>query len=118
MATGHAVSRSVRDIALFMQSYDMILSPILAEPPAQLGRLDMMADDPAAYFNTLSQYSPFTNLANVTGQPSMSVPLFWSDDGLPIGSHFSARYGAEVSLFRLARQLEQLRPWGKAKPKS
>jgi len=113
-----AIHRIGRQVALFMQSYDMILSPVLAEPPARLGRMDMMSDDPARYFEILSQYSPFTNLANVTGQPSMSVPLFWSDDGLPIGVQFSARYGGEVSLFRLARQLEQLRPWGKAKLKS
>jgi Asp-tRNA(Asn)/Glu-tRNA(Gln) amidotransferase A subunit family amidase len=112
------IHRIGRQVALFMQSHDMILSPVLAEPPALLGRMDMMSDDPAAYFETLAQYSPFTSLANVTGQPSMSVPLALSDDGLPIGVLFSARYGDEVSLFRLARQLERSRPWGMAKLKS
>ena len=108
-----AIHRIGRRVAVLMQSYDMILSPVLAEPPALLGRLDMTSDDPAGFFDDLGRYSPFTNLANVTGQPAMSVPLYWSDEGLPIGVQFSGRYGAEVSLFQLAQQLEQTRPWGR-----
>ena len=106
------IHRIGRQVASLMESWDMILSPVLAEPPARLGKLDMMSDDPGEYFEILGRYGPFTNLANVTGQPSMSVPLFWSDNGLPIGVQFSARYGSEVSLFRLAHQLEQTRSWG------
>jgi len=110
-----SIHRTGRRVALFMQSYDMILSPVLAEPPALLGRLDMMSDDPPQYFETLGRYAPFTSLANVTGQPAMSVPLFWSDDGLPIGVQFIGRYCDEARLLRLARQLEQLKPWGSVK---
>jgi len=75
----------------------------------------MMSDDPPQYFETLGRYAPFTSLANVTGQPAMSVPLFWSDDGLPIGVQFIGRYCDEARLLRLARQLEQLKPWGSVK---
>lgn len=52
----------------------------------------------------------------MTGQPSMSVPLFWNDDGLPMGACFTARFGDEATLFRLAAQLEQARPWQNRKP--
>jgi amidase len=55
--------------------------------------------------------SVYTQLFNVTGQPSMSVPLHWSADGLPVGVMFSARFGDEATLFRLAAQLERASPW-------
>jgi amidase len=56
-------------------------------------------------------YMPFTPLFNATGQPAMSVPLHWNAAGLPIGMQFAARLGDEATLFRLAGQLEQARPW-------
>jgi amidase len=55
--------------------------------------------------------APYTMIANVTGQPSMSLPLHWSADGLPMGLLFTARSGDEATLFRLAAQLEQALPW-------
>jgi len=50
-------------------------------------------------------------VANVTGQPSMSLPLHWTDDGLPMGMLFTAAIGDEATLFRLAAQIEQALPW-------
>jgi amidase len=61
-------------------------------------------------------FMPYTPLSNATGQPAMSVPQYWSDDGLPIGMHFVGRYGDEATLFRLAGQLEQARPWADRRP--
>jgi amidase len=57
------------------------------------------------------QYVPFTQLANLTGTPAMSVPLHWTADGLPLGVQFVARCGEEDRLLQLAAQLESMRPW-------
>jgi amidase len=60
--------------------------------------------------------TPFTQLANFTGQPAMSVPLYWTPDGLPCGSQFIAPFGDEATLFRLAAQLEREQPWFDKRP--
>ncbi len=97
--------------ANFMVDYDVILSPTLARPPAPLGELDLNHADFAAWGQRVSTYSPFTGLYNATGQPSMSVPLAMSATGLPLGMMFTARYGEEALLIRLAAQLERAQPW-------
>jgi amidase len=109
----HAISRRIQ---AFFETYDMLLTPTLAEPPLELGVLDMMSEDTAAYTARLWRYTPFTYPFNVTGQPAMSVPLAWNDAGLPIGVQFVGRYGDEAGLFRLAGQLEQARPWADRRP--
>jgi amidase len=109
----HRVSRQV---AQFMTEYDVMLTPTLAEPPLPLGALDAPPDDPMSSFFRSGQFAPYTPLANVTGQPAMSVPLYWNADGLPIGAHFVGRYGDEATLFALAAQLERARPWASRRP--
>lgn len=98
-------------VARFMADYDVILSPVLANPPPKLGLYDLDKDDFAAWGQAVGAHASFTGLFNATGQPSMSVPLGMSDGGLPIGSMFTARYGDEQTLFRLAGQLERSAPW-------
>jgi amidase len=104
-----------RTIARFFLDYDLWLTPTLAEPPLPLGSFDF-PDDPMQGFQRAAEFVPFTPTLNGTGQPAMSVPLYWNDEGLPIGVHFAARFGDEATLFRLAAQLEQARPWAGKRP--
>jgi amidase len=101
---------------LFMSAFDVWLTPTLGEPPVPLGTFDPKPDDPIAGYRRAEQFVPFTPIANVAGQPAMSVPLYWNAQGLPIGTHFVARFGNEAMLFRLAAQLEQARPWAQRRP--
>ena len=105
------------DVAKFMSAYDVILSPTLAAPPLPLGRINLSPDcDFAEWSKRISAFSPFAQMANMTGQPSMSVPLGMSTGGLPIGVMFTGRYGDEATLFRLAAQLERAAPWAGRRP--
>jgi len=105
-----------RQVAAFLETYDVLLSPTLTEPPVRLGAFDPEPGNPLSPLFRAAAYIPFTPLANATGNPAMSVPLYWSAEGLPIGTHFMARYGDEATLFRLAAQLEQARPWAEKRP--
>jgi amidase len=125
-----------RALARFHRRYDLLLTPTLAHPPIRHGQGDpapveqMVLDllDRTGLLGLLAraglldgtvdkiardslQYVPFTQLANLTGTPVMSVPLLWTADGLPLGVQFVARFGEEDRLLQLARQLEAARPW-------
>ena len=123
-------------VAAFHRNHDLLLTPTLAHPPvrhgqgdppawqqgvlsvllstgllgalARLGLLDSTIDQIARDNLT---YVPFTQLANLTGTPAMSVPVHWAADGLPIGVQFVARFGNEATLLQLATQLERVQPW-------
>jgi amidase len=110
------MQRFAREFAKLTVHFDVLLTPTLAEPPVPLGTFDAPVDDPLSAFDRAGEFVPFTPICNVTGQPAMSVPLFWNDEGLPIGVHFIGRYGDEATLFRLAAQLEQARPWAQRRP--
>ena len=64
----------------------------------------------------MARFSPYTYLSNATGQPSISLPLHWTEDNLPVGLHFTARTGCEDVLIRLASKLEEALPWAHRKP--
>ncbi len=106
-----------RQVGRFFEQYDVVLSPTVAAPPFPLGLLDANAPRSAReWYDHAFGHCPFTAVFNVTGQPAMSVPLHWSEDGLPIGVQFAGRYADEATLFQLAGQLEQARPWAQRRP--
>jgi amidase len=100
-----------RSLATFLESCDVFLSPTLCLPPLRIGELNTMSRDLSLIAPILRRYIPGTGMFNMSGQPAMSVPLAWNAAGLPLGMMFAARFGDEATLFRLAGQLEQARPW-------
>jgi amidase len=106
---------SVSTCEEFFTNHDVLLTPTLAQLPPRIGWLG-----PDVPFETgmerLMSLVGFTPVQNASGQPAMSVPLHWSTSGLPIGSHFAARAGAERTLLELAYQLEEARPWAARLP--
>jgi amidase/6-aminohexanoate-cyclic-dimer hydrolase len=114
IATSHQIGLAM---AKFQQNFDVILNPTLGKPPVPLGVLSLSPPNMQTFTKEITEFGPYTSVYNVTGQPSMSVPLHWSPDGLPIGVMFSARFGDEATLFRLASQLEKAKPWAGRRPK-
>ena len=103
-----------QELEKMFDQYDVLLSPVLASPPVNIGTIDMNTNDMKTYVERLTKYSPFTGIFNQSGQPSMSVPLFRTKDNLPVGSMFSASFGNENLLFSLAGQLEEAQPWAES----
>jgi amidase len=138
MARGRRLwGRAARAMGRFHERYDLYLTPTVAQPPARIGELKPSPLEEAAlkavHFLRLGRLlytsgiieklamenlarTPFTQLANFTGQPAMSVPLHWSADGLPVGVQFIAPIGDEAALFRIAAQLEAEKPWFDRRP--
>jgi len=142
-SAGHFVAqmrewgKAARAMGRFHERYDLYLTPTMAYPPHKIGELkpkpaEVMAmkvvnrlglggllkasglPDKLA-IESLTR-TPFTQLANFTGQPAMSVPLYWTPDNLPCGVQFIAPFGDEATLLRLAAQLEQAQPWFDKRP--
>jgi len=110
------LQRASRRAAAWGRDFDLWLTPTLGEPPVPLGTFDPAPDNPWVGWVRSGTFCPFTGIANVTGQPAMSLPLFWNDGGLPIGVQFIGRSGDEATLFRVAAQLEEARPWADRRP--
>jgi amidase len=100
-----------RKLVAFLEGYDALLTPALAERPLPLGSLDPAAPQPMETFTRSGLFTPFTPVFNATGQPAISVPLFQGEDGLPLGVQLAGRPAGEAALLALAAQLEQARPW-------
>jgi len=105
-----------REMAASFSHCDLLLTPTMAAPPAPLGVLSLSNPDGKAQNDALMQAVGFTQLINITGNPAMSVPLWWNEAGLPIGVQFTAPMDDEAQLFRLAGQLEAARPWAERRP--
>ena len=110
------IQMSARQVARFHQTYDCWLTTTLGAPVIKNGVIDVHERDLQKIMEMLYRYVPFTPIQNATGQPAMSLPLHWSADGLPMGIMFTGRFGDEATLYRLAGQLEQARPWSHRKP--
>jgi amidase len=127
----------IAGLARFHATYDLLLTPTLAAPPPRIGALDtppplqrvaelLLRTRTTPVLRRVGildsmidknlGWVPFTQLANFTGRPAMSVPLYWTTTGLPLGVQFVARLGGEGMLVRLAAQLEQARPWADRRP--
>jgi amidase len=104
-----------RRIVAFFDDYELLLTPTLAQQPVAIGALD--DEDPWQQFRNAGRFTPFTQVANITGQPAVSVPLSWSDDGLPIGVQLVGRPADEAMLCRVSAQLELARPWRERRPR-
>ena len=123
----------VRKLSAYFDKHDLLMTPTLAEPPPRIGAFDTprparMAA--AALLRTRTagllrhaplvdnmiqdnlSWVPYTQLANLTGRPALSLPLHWTPQGIPMGVQFTAQLGGEAMLLRLAGQLEQAMPWG------
>jgi amidase len=113
-----AAQLSTRKIASWWadDGFDLLLTPTCAEPPPTLGQFESPPDNPAAPLMRAVPFGTFTAGFNTTGQPAMSVPLDWTDDGLPVGVQLVAAYGREDLLLRVAAQLEEARPWAERRP--
>jgi len=99
----------VRGALPLVNAYDAVLSPTLALPPAPVGYFH--DQEPAENFERQKRFAPFTAIYNVTGQPAVSLPLYWTSDGLPVGVMLGGRIGEESTLISLSAQLEDARPW-------
>lgn len=115
MAFGNTISRQV---GAFFQNVDVLVTPTIASLPAPLGELNQNRKNMTAmeWTRQVFAYVPFTPIFNTTGQPAFSLPLHWSRGGLPVGIQIAGRFGDEATLFRLASQLEQARPWARRRP--
>jgi len=98
------------------EGFDLLLSPTMRIPPTKLGAFEFNPEDPQKWLDNTYSFICFTRPQNLTGQPAMSVPLFWNNDNIPIGVQFAGRFGDEATLFRLAGQLEKARPWAERRP--
>jgi Asp-tRNA(Asn)/Glu-tRNA(Gln) amidotransferase A subunit family amidase len=103
--------RTGRMMGTFFQRHDLLLTPTLPKPPERIGVFDMNTEDIEAYGKAVGLFTSFTAPFNAAGNPAISLPLAWSEQGLPIGIQLGARYGEEATLLRVAAQLEQARPW-------
>ena len=108
-----AASRSI--VALW-DEYDVVLSPSLAQRPVRVGEIDSCSDAPWEDFHRSGEFTPYTALYNVTGQPAISLPLFHGEDGLPLGVMLAGRPAGEGLLLSLAAQLEAASPWADRRP--
>jgi amidase len=106
------IQRFSRTVAGFLTTYDVFLTPTMSAPPAPIGWITSTPDDPYRALKRGGDTVAYAGVvANLTGNPAMSVPMTWTAEGLPMGVHVLGRFGDEATLIRLAAQVEAARPW-------
>lgn len=114
LARIHAYGRAM---AAAFERVDVLLSPVMAEPPAEIGRFAHKAEDYLAYrLERVWPYSPFCAAFNASGQPAAALPLHWTVGGLPVGVQVAAASGEDETLIALCREVEMARPWFHRRP--
>ncbi len=109
--------RAVGDrLNAFLQGYDVLMTPTMAQPPMRLGQLDTLVDDFEGFNRAVQPYVTFTQMFNMSGQPAASLPLHWTAEGLPVGVQIAAPVGEEGRLFSLAAQFERAASWFAKRP--
>ncbi len=105
-----------RELAGF-ETHDLVLCPTLAQPPVPLGwHFEGRDADGMAVMHRAAAFSPFTAVANLSGQPAVSLPLHWTSEGLPVGVMALGRPHGEATLLRFSAQVEASRPWAERRP--
>lgn len=110
----HQVGRA---FGQFHETYDLWVTPVTSTPPVEIGKLDMNQESIEIYIENVTSFVSFTNLMNMSGAPSMSLPLHMSADGLPVGVMMSGPIGGEAEMYALAAQIERAQPWIHKRPK-
>jgi amidase len=110
------MDRYSRRVGTWFEDFDLLLTPTLPEPPPPLGELVPVPGKPLEGFLRSARLTAFLMPFNVTGQPALSLPLHWSDEGLPIGVQLVAAMGQEETLIRVGVQLEEAMPWEGRRP--
>jgi amidase len=105
-----------REIVRLWERHDAVLTPALAQRPVRIGEIDSCSDEPWEDFRRSGEFTPYTAIFNVTGQPAVSLPLFHGEDGLPLAVQVAGRPAGEGPLLALAAQLEAARPWADRLP--
>jgi amidase len=100
----------------FESGFDLLMTPTMAEPPVPLGTFDQRSGEPLEAFRRAVPSGAFTAIFNATGQPAISLPLHWTEDGLPVGVQLVAPFGREDLLIDVAAQLESAQPWIDRRP--
>ncbi len=108
------LQQAARSLGRFQQDYDALLTPTTARPAPELGSFSQ--GTPEQQMARAVEFVHESPLANLTGQPAMSVPLHWTAAGFPVGVHFTGRFGDEAGLLALAAQLERAQPWAQRLP--
>jgi amidase len=116
MADAQNLRVLARQALQLYETFDVFLTPTLSAPPPPIGYLSPVLNAPRDIGRRNGEFFSFPGVANMTGQPSLSLPLAWSAGGLPMGMMFTARYADEATLLRLAAQLEKEAPWKARRP--